>query len=205
MMHVADVIYPGTYLDISDPDTCHDLELLLYGLDDRVAQAAISLTMFEESYNRITARQPMPHVPLTYWRKVPFMQAHSFVYALDSFGRFLDALCDYDVVPDAVRDAQLDFNARLPMVRKIRNSALHLEDRARRYASAEDRKKGKRMKVDGFQGWSNLEGSNLCYTIDDGSYQKVAIHADTLNVMTETLNRVLSGLPWTGPGRVAPA
>ena len=83
-------------------------------------------------------------------------------------------------MPNAIKEIRERFNAQLPMIRKIRNSALHIEDRSRRYASAGDKKKGKWMKVDGFLCLSNLEGNQLCYTIDDGSYQRISVSSEIL-------------------------
>jgi hypothetical protein len=45
----------------------------------------------------------------------------------------------------------------------------------------------------------------LCYTIDDGTYQKIAISQETLQVLAETVNRVLHAFPWKGAPRVAPS
>ena len=248
-MHIAEVIYPGTCLDLPDPDLAFELRGMLGHLEDRVAEAAIALTMFDVSINSRThpraewerdaqIRQEVEDqlraevgetyfcdfhrfhfeserralrrkaelgiVPHSYSHKIPFMHAHSFVYAVDSFGKFLDELCDYDAIPQPVREARDEFNQRLPMVRKIRNSAMHLEDRSRRYASSQDKKKGKRMDVQGFLGLSCLEGNLLCYTIDDGTYQKIAVSQETLQVLVETINRVLHAFPWKGPPHVAP-
>jgi hypothetical protein len=222
---------------------------MLSSLEDRVAEAAIALTMFETSSHALSdplgewerdvqirgeiedqllrevgelyfrdffrfrvegARRALKRMaelgiaPRSYSRKIPFIHAHSFVYAVDSFGKFLDEPCDYDVIPDPVRKIRDEFVDRLPMVRKIRNSALHIEDRSRRYASVQDKKKGKRMEVNGFLGLSNLEGNQLCYTIDDGSYQRIAVTSETLGILVETINRVLSALPWRGPAHVVP-
>ena len=60
------------------------------------------------------------------------------------------------------------------------------------------------MDVQGFLGLSNLEGHLLCYTIEDGTYQKIAINQDTLQVLIETANKVLHAFPWKGPPHVAP-
>jgi hypothetical protein len=249
-MHIAEVIYPGTWLDLPDRDLAFELQGMLRSLEDRVAEAAIALTMFETSVNlRIDPRAEWERdaqirrevedqlrtevgdiyfrdfdrfrleserralrkkadlgiVPQSYSHKLPFIHAHSFVYAVDSFGQFLDELCDYDIVSQAVREARDEFNRRLPMVRKIRNSAMHLEDRSRRYASLQDKKKGKRMDVQGFLGLSNLEGNLLCYTIDDGTYQKMAVSQEPLQVLVETINKVLNAFPWKGPPNVAPS
>lgn len=249
-MYIAEIIYPGTRLDLPDKDTSFEVEGMLRHLEDRVTEAAISLSMFEacqversdprqewerdaqirreiddqlrleagENYYQnfdayrleaerrsVRRKAELGIVPRAYSHKIPFIHAHSFVYAVDSFGKFLDELCDYDVVPKEVRAVRDEFNARLPMVRKIRNSALHVEDRSRRYASTPDKRKGRRMEVNGFLGLSNLEGNQLCYTIDDGSYKRIAISPESLSIMVETLNKVLAVLPWTGPPNIAPS
>lgn len=248
-VHIAEIIYPGTWLDLSDEPLAFELQVMLGHLEDRVAESAIALTMFESSLNfrvhpraawerdaqirrevedqlraevgdayfhhfdrfrveserRVLQRKAALGVaPQSYAHKVPLIHAHSFVYAVDSFGKFLDELCDYGATPQAVRDARDEFNRTLPMVRKIRNSALHLEDRSRRYASVKDKRNRKRMDVQGFLGLSNLEGNLLCYTIDDGTYQKIAVSQQTLLVLVETVNRVLHAFPWKGPASVAP-
>ena len=249
-MHIAEVIYPGTWLDIPDRDLAFELDIMLRSLEGRVAEAAIALTMFEasttsrmhpraewerdaqirqeiedqlrvevgdlyfrafdqfrlESERRVLRKKAeLGIVPSSYSHKIPFIHAHSFVYAVDSFGKFLDELCNYDAAPQAMREARDEFNRTLPMVRKIRNSALHLEDRSRRYASTQDKKKGKRMDVQGFLGLSNLEGNLLCYTIDDGTYQKITISQETLQVLVGTINKVLHAFPWKGSPHMAPS
>jgi hypothetical protein len=247
-MFIAEIIYPGTWLDMPDRDLSSELEGMLHHLEGNVAEAAIALTMFDasrdqrsdsradwerdakvrqevdeqlrveagedyykkhdeyrlESERRCLKRKAeLGIVPRSYGHKIPFIHAHTFVYAVDSFGKFLDELCEYEAVPNVVRASRDIFDEKLPMVRKIRNSALHREDRSRRYASTGDKKKGKKMTV-GFLGLSNLEGGLLCYTIDDGSYQKIAISHETLGILALTCNEVFAALPWKGPPRVAP-
>lgn len=249
-MYIAEIFRPGTWLDLPDQEISFEVDGMLRSLEDRVAEAAIALTMFEsvhlsrgdpsaewerdaairrevddllrqevgelyycdfdrvrlESERRVLKRKAeLGIVPRTYSHKIPFIHAHTFVYAVDSFGKFLDELCEYEALPSVLKEIRDDFNARLPIVRKIRNSALHIEDRSRRYASIGDKKKGKKMQVDGFLGLSNLEGNQLCYTIDDGSYQKVAVSPETLGVLVEVANNILGVLPWKGPGHVSPS
>ncbi len=247
-MFIAEIIYPGTWLDIPDRDLSSELEGMLRYLEDNVAEAAIALTMFETSraqrsdpradwerdaklrqeideqlrveagddyYKKhdefrlelerrcLKRKAQLGIAPRGYVHKIPFIHAHTFVYAVDSFGKFLDELCEYAEVPEGVRAARESFDKELPMVRKIRNSALHREDRTRRYASTGDKKRGKKMDI-GFLGLSNLEGNLLCYTIDDGSYQKIAISHETLGLLAFTCNKAFAALPWKGPSRVAP-
>ena len=249
-MYIAEIVRPGTWLDLPDRELSFEVEGMLGSLEDRLAEAAIALTMFEsaqlsrgdprdewemdaairgevddllrqeaaelyfldfdrfrlESERRVLKRKAdLGILPRSYSHKIPFIHAHSFVYAVDSFGKFLDELCGYEVLPNMLKEVRDGFNAKLPMVRKIRNSALHIEDRSRRYASIGDKRKGKKMQVDGFLGLSNLEGNQLCYTIDDGTYQKVEISPVTLGVLVEVANSIFSLLPWKGPAYVIPS
>lgn len=247
-MYIAEIIYPGTWLQLEDRELSFELEGMLRHLDDNVAEAAVALTMFEESrikrpdpkqewerdaqlrqevddqlrneagdryyqnheqYRLESERRCLKRkmelgiVPRTYTHKIPFIHAHSFVYAVDSFGKFLDEICEYEATPESARQARDDFDGRLPMIKKIRNSALHREDRTRRFGTPQDKRKGRKLDIS-FLGLSNLEGNLLCYTIDDGSYQKVAISPETLGVVAETCNRVLAAFTWKGPSHVSP-
>jgi hypothetical protein len=144
-------------------------------------------------------------LPRSYLHKIPFIHAHTFVYAVDSFGKYLDELKAYEDIPDEVTQCVDEFNRLLPSVRKIRNSALHIEDRSRGYGPPWEKKQGKKMELQGFLGISNLEGNLLCYTIDDGSYQKVEISVGVLNILVQLANYLLASFQWKGPARVEPS
>lgn len=250
-MYVAEIIRPGTWLKLPDPEIKHEVEQMLSSMENRVAEAAITLTMFEmasfarsqdsndewerdrqirsevselvrqeagelyyqdydryslESDRRVLKRKAeLGITPRSYGHKIPFIHAHSFIYAVDSFGKFLEELCDYPNLPGAVTALRDSFDAELPTVRKIRNSAMHIEDRSRGYGTPGEKRKGIRMQTNGFLGLSNLEGNQLCYTIDDGTYQRVAISAGTLETMTRILNQLLSSFEWEGSPRVSPS
>jgi hypothetical protein len=143
-------------------------------------------------------------MPSSYLHKIPFIHAHTFVYAVDSFGKFLEELVQYDNIPESVQNCLDEFNRLLPSVRKIRNSALHIEDRSRGYGTLNNKKKGKKMETKGFLGLSNLEGNNLCYTIDDGTYQKVEISVGVLDVLVQIMNHLLASFQWKGSPRIEP-
>ncbi len=143
-------------------------------------------------------------LPRSYIHKIPFIHAHTFVYAVDSFGKFLEEISVYEGVPEQVQHCLEKFNRLLPSVRKIRNSALHIEDRSRGYGSWKEKKQGKKMETNGFLGLSNLEKNQLCYTIDDGSYQRVEISPSVLNILVELSNDLLASFQWQGSPRIAP-
>lgn len=143
-------------------------------------------------------------VPRSYLHKIPFIHAHTFVYAVDSFGKHLDELKTYENAPKEVFQCVDEFNRLLPSVRKIRNSALHIEDRCRGYGPQWEKRKGKKMELQGFLGLSNLEGNCLSYTIDDGSYQRVEISENVLDILVRLANHLLSGFSWRGPEKIEP-
>lgn len=143
-------------------------------------------------------------LPRSYIHKIPFIHAHTFVYAVDSFGKFLEELAAYEGVPDGIQNCLDEFNRLLPSVRKIRNSALHIEDRSRGYGSWKEKKRGKKMETNGFLGLSNLENNFLCYTIDDGSYQKVEVSVNILSILVQLTNHLLVCFEWEGSPFVAP-
>jgi hypothetical protein len=85
------------------------------------------------------------------------------------------------------------------MVKYVRDSAAHAEDRAR------SRKRRQPIPVKGLLGLSNLEGDRLSYTIEDGSYQEFGVNDETLSVLVETINKLLQVLPWKGTPHVEPS
>lgn len=250
-MYVAEIICPGTWLKLPDPQIKREVEIMLSNMKDRVAEAAITLTMFEKAYSeqflgsndewdrdrkirsevselvrqeagelyaqehkcyslecdrRVLKRNiELGIMPRSYGQKIPFIHAHSFIYAVDSFAKFFEELCNYPNLPGAVTALRDSFDAELPTVRKIRNSAMHIEDRSRGYGTPGEKRKGIRMQVEGFLGMGNLEENQLGYTIDDGAYQRVAISVDTLDTMTRILNQLLNLFEWEGSPRVSPS
>lgn len=138
-------------------------------------------------------------LPRSYLHQIPFTHAYTFVYAVDSFGKFLEELALYEGVPKLISNCLSEFNHLLPSVRKIRNSALHIEDRSRGYGTL-----GEKMETNGFLGLSNLEGNQLCYTIDDGTYLRVEISSNVLNILVKIMNDLILSFQWEGQPRVGP-
>lgn len=249
-MYLYELNYPGTWLQLENGEVRFEIEGVLRALEGILTEAAIALSMFEES----RSQGPDPHhewdrdaelrqqvddeirkkagddyyqnfdtyrllsekrmrakkaelgiLPRSYLHKIPFIHAHTFVFAVDSFGKYLEVLKEYDETPEEIGKCSDEFDRLLPSVRKIRNSALHIEDRSRGYGPPWDKKKGKKMEIKGFLGLSNLEGNSLCYTIDDGSYQRVEISSNVFGVLVSLANRLLASFEWSGPARIEPS
>lgn len=50
----------------------------------------------ESEHRTLRRKAELGILPSAYRHKVPFIHAHSFAYAVDSFGKFLDELCLYE-------------------------------------------------------------------------------------------------------------
>ena len=60
------------------------------------------------------------------------------------------------------------------------------------------------METYGFLGLGNLEGNYLCYTIDDGTYQRIEISTTVLNILVKIMNDVILSFQWKGKAYIGP-
>jgi len=148
-------------------------------------------------------------LPRSYQFRLPFIYAHSFLYALDSFGKFLDVIAGEDGIPDTVCSIRDGFYTALPSLSKIRNSALHIEDRIRGFGTIEQTKRKEKMKLQPINNrmfkvphgglvLSSLNGNRLGYTIDDGSLQEIEVGKTTLDIASEVLQKLINSFDWCG-------
>src|SRR5690606_26510642 len=69
--------------------------------------------------------------PREFEHNLPFIYARAFLYAIDSFDKFLGVLSREDGVPEIVAELHGQVGEAFPDLRGVRNSAQHLEDRSR--------------------------------------------------------------------------
>ena len=70
-------------------------------------------------------------IPREFEHNVPFLYARAFLYALDAFDKFLGVLSETKGSPEEVAKLHERMELAFPHLRGVRNSAQHLEDRAR--------------------------------------------------------------------------
>jgi len=151
------------------------------------------------------------HMPEKYERRLPFIHAHTVVYALDSIGKVLRILAAINGVPAAVKAAHDAYLAALPDLIHVRNSAHHTEDRARGI----DRR-GHPIALqpvnnqmfnapNGLLGLSNLNGNILGYTANDGHYREIEISTKSVAAAQTAIQQTLDALSWRGPVRTVPS
>lgn len=217
-MKLYGVHYPGTWLDGLDQERAHDIQSLLRVCENHLIDAGLALAMFNDARTQLEmsirgsgveasdAEIFDGELPRNYRHRLPFVHAHTVLYALDGVKRALAVLANEAGLPPAISEASADFISLFPGLTPIRDSSHHLEDRTRRLARF-----GKRLKLQpvttgainapggGFLGLDNLEGDDLCFTGSDGAYHRVAINDANLRLAQSAVQSVVDALTWKGP------
>jgi hypothetical protein len=166
----------------------------------------------EELERRIMRRRcEAGEVPNSYSFRLPFLHAHSFLYAVDGFGKALSKLAREADVPPVVNDVLTDFQAAFPGITDVRDSAQHLEDRSRGLGRKEKPLKLKPMVNEfisapgsGVLMLGNLTNDKLGYTTASGQHAEIPISVDSARTIQIHFQRVLDSFSWHGPSRLLP-
>jgi hypothetical protein len=151
-------------------------------------------------------------LPRKYILQLPWIYAHSFLFSLDSLGKFLDVLAKDEKLSKVVRTIRDDFYTALPPLKEIRNSATHREDRSRGLDRNSERLKLQPVNTPTIH-MSNdstalmlgtLNGNKLGYTINNGSFQEIEISQTTLIIAHKSLQKLIDSFKWEGPRRFTP-
>ena len=147
-------------------------------------------------------------VPQEYQTHLPFIFAHAYVYALDSFQKILKRLVHEPGVPHAVDEALERFKTAFPVLKGVRDSAHHIEDRGRgldRHGKPLDLKplynRIAYAPSGGVLLLSILRGNNLGYTLEDGSYGEIAVSRENTEEVAAIFQVVIDAFPWKGRPR----
>jgi len=206
-MDVFPLHYPGTWLDGLTDDKRPTVEAMLRVCETHVNDAAVGLALFAAAIP-----PPAPEGwPRGYAFRLPFIHAHTVLYALDGVEKALHVLARVQGLPGAVAGASGSFKSQLPTVRAVRDSSHHLEDRARgldRDGKPLSLKPVTTMGISapngGMLGTDNLHGNCLAFTGSDGEYHQVEISAASVAVAQTATQQVIDALPWRGPDRTVP-
>lgn len=135
----------------------------------------------------------------------PFMYAKAFLYAADTIDKVLSKLAEHPALLDEAKEACLAFKDVLPHLREVRNSAQHIEDRARgmgRGGKALELKPIDNAMIKAPGGalvLNSLNGNRYGSTMADGHYGEVEVSASTLSAMRDAIEAVVNAMQWRGP------
>jgi len=150
-------------------------------------------------------------LPFAYSQRLLHIHAHSVLYALAGIHKALRVLAQISGLPAGVAAAYQAHAAALPDLTAVRNSAQHIEDRARGV--------GPGNRVITLRPVTNqaiyapdgnvlimgvLSGNRLGYTAADGSYREVEVSAATVRVARDAIQEALDAITWQGFGRTVP-
>lgn len=120
-------------------------------------------------------------------------------FALDNISKTVGVLADMQGVPAGVATARDGLAKALPNLVDVRDTAHHVEDRARGL----DKKK--RPLMVNMIGLSNLSNNLLGYTTSDGHYHEVEISTQSVAAAQNAIQQTLDAFTWRGPSRTVPS
>lgn len=142
--------------------------------------------------------------------RIPFLYAKAFLSALDGFDKLLRVLAENKRSPAVIDDLHKRLVAAFPDLRGVRNSIQHHEKRVRsldRNLKQLDLKPitngmvPPELKV---LALSNLHGSKLSTTMDNGSYGEIDVSPESMKVLQAILQEAVDAFAWSGPKRHLP-
>ena len=153
-------------------------------------------------------------VPREFEHNLPFIYARAFLYALDSFDKFLNVLANEVHVPEQVKALHTHISQAFPHLRGVRNTAQHLEDRARGLGAGRnpqplDLKPVTNGLINAPDGGclvlNSLNGSKYGSTMSDGHYGEVDVSVESMQQLQQIFQNVLQSFRWRGAKQHAPS
>lgn len=144
----------------------------------------------------------------------PFIFARAFLYALDSFDKFLGVLSREEGVPEIVSGLHSQISEAFPDLRGVRNTAQHLEDRSRGLGAGKkpkplDLKPVENNMISAPNGGAlilnSLNGSKYGSTMSDGHYGEVDVSPESMERLQNILQQILESFEWSGPKQHEPS
>ena len=152
-------------------------------------------------------------IPREFEHKLPFLYARAFLYALDAFDKFLGVLAKEPNVPPEVANLHARMAKDFPDLRGVRNTAQHLEDRARGLGAGKnpqplDLKPITNSFINapggGLLVLNGLNGSKYGSTMSDGHYGEIDVSPESMQRLQAVLQDLLELFKWRGPKQHSP-
>ncbi|WP_337081594.1 hypothetical protein [Acinetobacter pittii] len=153
-------------------------------------------------------------IPREFEHNLAFLYARAFLYALDTFDKFLKILSREENVPEVISELHKKISEFFPNLRKVRNTTQHLEDRSRGLGAERDPKPMDLKPINnnfisapngGVLVLNSLNGSKYGCTMADGHYGEVDVSRESMSHLQEILNKILESFKWHGPKQHKPS
>jgi len=145
-------------------------------------------------------------IPREFEHNQAFMHARAFLYALDSFDKFLNILKKTENVPAKIEEIHKEFGDSFPDLRGVRNSSQHMEDRSRGLGGGRNPKPLELKPIDnqlvkadvGALVLNSLNGTKYGNTMADGHYGEVDVSPQSMEVLSSIFQETLDSFQWKG-------
>jgi hypothetical protein len=151
-------------------------------------------------------------LPREFEHNRPFIYARAFLYALDAFDKFLGVLAKEPKVPAKIAEFHVQIAEAFPDLRGVRNTAQHLEDRARGIGARReqlDLKPVTNNRINAPHGGvlvlDSLNGSRYGSTMSDGHYGEIDVAPESMQHLQRIFEGVLRSFQWRGPASHSPS
>ena len=146
-------------------------------------------------------------IPREFEHNLPFLHARAFLYALDAFDKFLGVLAKEPGAPNELTVWHQKVQDAFPNLRSVRNTAQHMEDRARGLGAGKNPKPLDLKPVQnalvhargGALVLNSLNGSRYGSTMADGHYGEIDVSPESMERLNLILEGVLATFKWHGP------
>ena len=141
------------------------------------------------------------------------MHARAFLYALDSFDKFLKVLKNKTGIPPMIEEIHKKFGESFIDLRGVRNTSQHMEDRSRGLGAGRNPKPlelkpidNKIIKADGGALVLNcLNGTKYGNIMSDGHYGEVDVSPASMEILHDIFQETLNAFNWKGPKNHLPS
>ncbi len=145
-------------------------------------------------------------LPREFQHNQVFMHARAFLYALDSFDKFMNVLSLQKNIPEIIPDLYNKFRITFPQLRSVRNTAQHMEDRSRGLGAGKNPKpldlkpvNNSMIKANGGALILNsLNGTMYGNTMADGHYGEVDVSLLSMESLASIFQELLNCFKWKG-------
>lgn len=148
--------------------------------------------------------------PISYRRRIAFLHARSFVFALDNIEKSINVICKKAGPPSKIKDIKKAWEDAFSNLQDIRDSAHHFEDRARRRGRGEKAITVQPVHNEMVNGGAalflgSLLNDRYLMTLEDGTLGEIPITVGSLDQATRLVVDLIAAFSWEGPGRHEPS
>jgi len=192
-------------LDFDEGQIVDDVGILISTMEGQLNDAALVLDQYEDQKRKaLKLISDRSRAQTTHRNDVCFglmhIYARYFIYALVIFGKCLSTIKELDLLAGV---GQIDdtFGQRLKPLKEIRDSMMHIEDRARGFGRPGKQNRRQAMRLQNnilMLGTLSVDQDRFECTGADGHLWSVEIGRATLDAAVTTLQDLINILPWRG-------